>query len=131
MNNNKDKNQTNEQEQISTQYKRPFDIEQNSFEEILYNCGKFGLPKENALSLYRLKLSKVEFQRLELALQDAESNEMQIYSDGVIAGETLLQTGLFQNVIDGEKDAYKSYSAEQRRKAVNKKIEEHFGISEE
>ncbi len=124
-------NQTNEQQQVPTQYKRPFDIDQNSFNEILYNCGKFGLPKENALSLYRSKLSKVDFQRLELALQDTESNEMQIYSDGVIAGETLLQEGLFQNVIDGEKDAYKSYSAEQRRKAINKKIEEHFGISEE
>ncbi len=131
MKTDKENNQGNEQQQVPTQYKRPFDIEQNSFEEILYNCGKFGLPKENALSFYRSKLSKVDFQRLELALQDAESNEIQIYTDGVVAGEALLQAGLFQNVLDGERDAYKNYSAEQRRQAINKKINEHFGIGEE
>ncbi len=127
----KDKNQENNQQQVPTRYKRPFDIEQNSFEEILYNCGKYGLPKENVLNICRSKLSVVERKRLEVVLNDPNSEEVQLYNDGIITGEALMKAGLFQDVLDGERDAYKNYSAEQRRQAINKKINEHFGIGEE
>lgn len=67
---------------------------------------------------------------ISVALQDPDSLESCSYSDGVVAGKAELAAALHQSVIDADKDAYKSYSAENRRKAINRSIQKNFGVDE-
>lgn len=114
-------------------FKKPFDPDQNTPEEILFNCGKYGLPPENAVGILR-RSSDAEIRKvatvISVALQDPDSLESCSYSDGVVAGKAELAAALHQSVIDADKDAYKSYSAENRRKAINRSIQKNFGVDE-
>lgn len=128
---NNDNENTDQSSEVPEEYKKPFDAEKNTTEEILFNCGKFGLPKEHAVSILRNKLSVHALKQLEAALRESGSEENQHYADGIAAGEAEIATALHGSVLDADKDAYKSFSAENRRKAINNSIRKNFGIGDE
>jgi len=119
---------------IPPRYKKPFDPDLNTPEEILFNCGKYGLPPENAIGILR-RSSNVETRHasslIPAALKDPSSPENRWYAEGMAAGEAEIAAALHQNVVDAGKDAYKSFSAENRRKAINRSISKNFGLDEE
>jgi len=49
----------------------------------------------------------------------------------VSAGEAEIAAALRQNVVDAGKDAYKSFSAENRLKAINRSLSKNFGLDVE
>ncbi len=106
-------------------------MEGNSPEEIIYNCGRFGLPREQALALLRPKLGVVEARRLQEALSDPGSPEWRCYADGMAAGEAEIAVSLHESVQESKRDSYKNFSAENRRRAINRSIRENFGIGDE
>ncbi len=128
-----EKREESDKAAVPAGFKKPFDPDQNTPEEILFNCGKYGLPAENAVGILR-RSSNVETRHasslLPAALKDPDSPESRSYADGVAAGEAEIAAALHQSVIDADKDAYKSYSAENRRKAINRSIKKNFGVGE-
>ena len=98
-----------------------------SLEAAIFRCGELQLSLEDTI---RLVIDKTDQSNDELMkdLQDPQSEAYAWYHNGVAEGNLKLNIDLEYNVGDAKaKDAYKNLSAERRRQAVNKKLDELFG----
>ena len=108
----------------------PFDVKNNSPLEIIYECGRHGLPPMHAVKLLRGNVSEICLQETAAGLEDPDSEEMRSYNDGVAMGEAEMSAALRQSTIDNKKDAYKSMNAEEKKQAINASLHKNFGIGE-
>lgn len=106
----------------------PFDVKTKSANDIIFECGRHGLPAMHAIRLLRGNITDERLAEIGIALTDEFSEEMQNYADGVAVGEAEMSAALRQATINSEKDSYKSMSAEDRRKSINQVIAKNFGI---
>jgi hypothetical protein len=76
-----------------------------------------------------LMAERTDPEQLMRDLQNPESEPYQWYQSGVAEGNLKLNIDLENNVGEPKaKDAYKHLSAERRRQAINKKLNELFGM---
>jgi len=108
----------------------PFDIENKTPFDILYECGRHSLPASHAISILRGHISHTSLQDLSHAILDPDSPEMESYNDGYVVGQAEMSASLRQSTIDNEKDAYKSMNNEDRQRTINQAIHKNFGIGE-
>ena len=109
---------------------KPFDIENKTPFDILYECGRHSLPASHAVSILRGHISSQSLSDIERALNDPDSPEMESYNDGWVVGQAELSASLRQSTIDSKKDSYKSMNAEDRKRAINASIHNNFGLGE-
>ena len=96
--------------------------------EAIFRCGELQLPYEQVVLLVSEQKS-VNQKQLLIDLQTPGTDEYEWYRSGVAEGNLNLNINLETNVGDPKsKDAYKNLSGERRRQAINKKIEDLFGI---
>ncbi|WP_352422275.1 hypothetical protein [Proteiniphilum sp.] len=95
-------------------------------EDAIFRCGELQLSYEDTC---RLLSSEMNPERLMDDLKDPGSNPYKWYQNGVAEGNLKLNIELEYNVGEPKaKDAYKNLSAERRRQAVNKKLDDLFGL---
>ncbi|HCC51125.1 MAG TPA: hypothetical protein DEQ30_02975 [Porphyromonadaceae bacterium] len=99
-----------------------------SLKDIIFRCGELQMDYTNVCWLCRdICDPKTLMQRL----HDPETEAYGWYQSGVAQGNLKLNIDLEYNVGDPKaKDAYKHLSAERRRQAINRKLEELFGVGE-
>ncbi|GHT63001.1 hypothetical protein FACS189451_08810 [Bacteroidia bacterium] len=96
--------------------------------QIIVRCGELQLPHEQVVLLVA-EQHPVSQQQLLANLQTTGTNEYEWYQSGVAEGNLKLNIELEANVSDPKaKDAYKHLSAERRRQAVNRKLDDLFNI---
>ncbi|MDR1370989.1 MAG: hypothetical protein LBJ72_12840 [Dysgonamonadaceae bacterium] len=97
-----------------------------SVKDAISRCGELQLSYEDTV---RLLSEKTNPAKLMCDLQDPESEPYRWYQSGIAEGNLKLHINLECNVGDSKaKDAYKNLSGERRRQAINKKLDELFGI---
>ena len=97
-----------------------------TLERIVARCGELQLDYENVCLLCRELCDPAELIK---QLTDPNSETYTWYHSGVAQGNLKLNIDLEWNVSDPKaKDAYKHLSAERRRQAINRKLEELFGM---
>lgn len=97
-----------------------------SLKDAISRCGELQLTLDDVCWLMA---EKTDPEQLMHDLQDPESEPYHWYQFGVAEGNLKLNIDLEYNVGEPKaKDAYKHLSAERRRQAINKKLEELFGI---
>jgi hypothetical protein len=95
--------------------------------EAIFRCGKLQLPFEQ-VALLIAERHPVNQKQLLADLQTLGSDEYEWYESGVAEGNLSLNINLEANVSDPKsKDAYKNLSAERRRQAIDRKIDDLFG----
>lgn len=95
-------------------------------EDAISRCGELQLSYEDTC---RLLSDRMNPEKLMRDLQDPESGPYQWYHDGVAEGNLMLHADLEANVSNPKaKDGYKHLSSERRRQAVNKKLDDLFGL---
>lgn len=103
-------------------------LEAMTLSEAIFRCGELQLSLEDTTRLLTDKTDHDPRQLLN-ALQDPKSEEYKWYHNGVAEGNLKLNIDLEANVGEVKaKDAYKNLSGERRRQAINKKLDELFGI---
>jgi hypothetical protein len=96
--------------------------------EIITRCGELQLLHEQVVLLVA-EQHLVNRQQLLSNLQTPGTDEYEWYQSGVAEGNLKLNINLEYNVGDPKaKDAYKHLSAERRRKDINKKLDDLFGL---
>ena len=96
--------------------------------EVIFRCGELQLPYEQ-VALLAAEIEPVDRQQLSVDLQTPETDAYEWYQSGVAEGNLKLNIDLEALVSDPKaKDAYKHLSAERRRQAINRKLEDLFGI---
>lgn len=103
-------------------------LDELTLKQSIFRCGELQLTLEDTV---RLIIDKSEHDpaKLLLALQDPRSNEYKWYHNGVAEGNLKLNIDLEANVGEVKaKDAYKNLAGERRRQAINKKLDELFGV---
>lgn len=99
-----------------------------STKDAIFRCGELQLSFEDTC---RLLSDKTNPRQLLNDLQDPESFAYSWYQSGVAEGNLKLNIDLESNVGDPKaKDAYKNLSSERRRQAINKKLDDLFGVGE-
>jgi hypothetical protein len=97
-----------------------------STKDAIFRCGELQLSHEDTCWLLS---KKTDPEKLMRDLQNPESEPYSWYHNGVAEGNLKLNIDLEYNVGDPKaKDAYKHLSAERRRQAINKKLDDLFGI---
>ena len=97
-----------------------------AFKEAIIRCGELQLPYEQVVYLVSDKTKK-PVNQLYADLQTPGTEENEWYQAGVSEGNLKLNINLESNVGDPKsKDAYKHLSAERRRQALNRKIDDLF-----
>jgi len=97
-----------------------------TLERIISRCGELQLDHTHVCRLCR---DLCDPTKLLQKLQDPESDESEWYSAGVAHGILKLSIDLEYNISEPKsKDAYKHLASERRRQAINRKLEELFGI---
>jgi hypothetical protein len=97
-----------------------------SLKDAIFRCGELQLTLDDVCWLMAEKIDPEQLMR---DLQDPASEAYQWYQSGVAEGNLKLNIDLKANVSEPKaKDAYKHLSAERRRQAINKKLEDLFGI---
>ena len=97
-----------------------------TLERIITRCGELQLDYENVCLLCRELCDPDAMMK---QLTDPDSETYAWYHSGVAQGNLKLNIDLEWNVSDPKaKDAYKHLSAERRRQAINRKLEELFGM---
>lgn len=101
-------------------------------EDAIVRCGELKIDKSKIPLLLSDKLTKEQQKQLCVNLDTPNSEEYILYAQGIAEGELKLAITLDANTENPKvKDAYKHLSEEQRKKEINKKIAENFGIGEE
>jgi hypothetical protein len=99
-----------------------------TLKESIFRCGELQLPYEQVVLLVAGQ-RPVNRQQLSANLQTPGTDEYDWYQSGVAEGNLKLNIDLEANVSDSKaKDAYKHLSTERRRQAINRKLEDLFGI---
>jgi hypothetical protein len=94
--------------------------------DAIFRCGELQLLLEDVCWLLA---EQTDPKQLMKDLQDTQSEAYAWYNQGVAEGNLKLNIDLEYNVSEPKaKDAYKHLSAERRRQAINKKLDELFGI---
>ena len=103
-------------------------VEGISLRDIIFRCGELQMDYTNVCWLCRdLCVPKALMQKF----NDPESEESEWYHSGVAQGNLKLNIDLEYNIGDPKaKDAYKHLSTERRRQAINRKLNELFGVGE-
>lgn len=97
-----------------------------SLRDAIFRCGELQVEYEDVC---RLMTSKTDPERLMRDLKNPESDAYTWYQEGVAEGILRLNIDLETNIGEPKaKDAYKNLSSERRRQAINKKLDELFGI---
>jgi hypothetical protein len=97
-----------------------------SLEDAIFRCGELQLALDDVC---RLMAEKTDPEQLMRDLRDPKSEPYRRYQSGVAEGNLKLNIDLEANVGEPKaKDAYKHLSAERRRQAINKKLEDLFGM---
>ncbi|MEA4918163.1 hypothetical protein [Proteiniphilum sp.] len=95
-------------------------------EDAIFRCGELQLSYEDTC---RLLSPRMNLERLMDDLKDPDSDPYKWYQNGVAEGNLKLNIDLEYNVSEPKaKDAYKHLSAERRRQAINKKLDDLFGL---
>ncbi|MDO9634202.1 MAG: hypothetical protein Q7J05_04055 [Paludibacter sp.] len=103
-------------------------LEGLSLQDAIFRCGELHLTLEDTV---RLMTDKTDHSPAKLlkALQDPSTEECKWYQNGAAEGNLKLNIDLEANVGEPKaKDAYKNLSGERRRQAINKKLDELFGV---
>ena len=101
-------------------------LSEMSLKDAISRCGELQLTFDDVCWLMA---EKTDPEKLMIDLQNPESNAYSWYQEGVAEGNLKLNIDLEANVGDPKaKDAYKHLSAERRRQAINKKMEDLFGL---
>jgi hypothetical protein len=99
-----------------------------TLERIVSRCGELQMDYTNVCWLCRDVCDPKVLMR---KLRDPESDVYAWYQSGVAQGNLKLNIDLEYNIGDPKaKDAYRHLSAERRRQAINRKLEELFGMGE-
>jgi hypothetical protein len=97
-----------------------------SLKDAIFRCGELQLLIEDVCWLLA---EQTDPEQLMKDLQDAQSEAYAWYNQGMAEGNLKLNIDLESNVSEPKaKDAYKHLSAERRRQAINKKLDELFGM---
>jgi hypothetical protein len=97
-----------------------------SLKDAISRCGELQLTLNDVCWLMAEKTDPEQLMR---DLQDPASEPYQWYQFGVAEGNLKLNIDLEANISDPKaKDAYKNLSSERRRQAINKKLEDMFGL---
>ncbi|MEA4975735.1 hypothetical protein SDC9_187568 [bioreactor metagenome] len=103
-------------------------FDEMTLSESITRCGELQITLEDTVRLIADKTDHSPAQLLS-ALQDPGSDEYKWYHNGVAEGNLKLNIDLESNIGEVKaKDAYKNLSGERRRQAINKKLDELFGI---
>jgi hypothetical protein len=94
--------------------------------EAITRCGELQLPHDQVATLIA-DIHPVNRKQMLSDLQTPGADEHEWYRSGIAEGNLQLNINLKADVTRSEKDAYKHLSAERRRQAINRKIEELFG----
>ena len=117
------KNKTDEQPLTDPKNNKRI-VEGMGLEDIIFRCGELQLDHETTCNLCT---GHCDTRYLLLELNNPYSKYHEIYMRGVAEGELNLNIALEHNVGEPKaKDAYKFLSAERRRQAINKKLNELF-----
>lgn len=101
-------------------------LSEMSLKNAISRCGELQLTLDDVCWLMAEKTNPEQLMR---DLQDPASEVYQWYQFGVAEGNLKLNIDLEYNVGDVKaKDAYKNLSSERRRQAINKKLEDLFGL---
>lgn len=96
-----------------------------SVDDSIFRCGELQISIEDTC---RLLSERTDPYVLMKELKNPRSHSYSLYHNGVAEGNLKLNIDLEYNVSNPKaKDAYKNLSAERKRQAVNKKLEEMFG----
>jgi len=102
-------------------------LENMAVREAIFRCGELQLPYEQTVLLVA-ESNPVDQKQLLQNLQTPGTDEHGWYRSGEAEGNLRLNINLERNVGDPKaKDAYKHLSAERRRQAINRRIEDLFG----
>lgn len=94
--------------------------------DAVFRCGELQLSYEDTA---RLLSDRADPKQLLAELSTPGTDACNRYREGVAEGNLKLNINLEYNVADPKaKDAYKHLSAERRRQAINKKLEDLFGV---
>ena len=96
-------------------------------QEAIFRCGELQLPYDQVVRLVA-EIKPVNQKQLLIDLETPGTDEYEWYQSGVAEGNLKLNIDLESDVTKSEKDAYKHLSAERRRQAINRKLEDLFGI---
>lgn len=103
-------------------------LDELTLKQSIFRCGELQLTLEDTARLIMDK-SDLDPAKLLLRLQDPRSDEYKWYHNGMAEGNLKLNIDLEANVGEVKaKDAYKNLAGERRRQAINKKLDELFGI---
>lgn len=103
-------------------------LDELTLKQSIFRCGELHLTLDDTVRLTVDKSDK-NAKQLMHALQDAHSDEYEWYHNGMAEGNLKLNIDLEANVGEVKaKDAYKNLAGERRRQAINKKLDELFGV---
>jgi hypothetical protein len=107
--------------------KRTHLLDDLSLLEAIERCGELKIPVEEVAMLLA---DRPGAQTLSADLSTPGTEASNAYNRGVAEGDLKLAIDLEANIENPKaKDAYKSLSAERRRQAINRKLDELFGDS--
>ncbi|KAA6348498.1 hypothetical protein EZS27_004098 [termite gut metagenome] len=100
-----------------------------TLEEAIFRCGALRIPHEEVVLLIREKCHIDNENEWVKRLKTPGTPEYDWYQKGMAEGTLKLNIDLESNVSNPKaKDAYKHLSAERRRQAINRKLNELFGL---
>ena len=95
--------------------------------EAIFRCGELQIPYDQVVRLVA-EMELINQKQLLIDLETPGTDEYNWYQSGIAEGNLILNINLESDVTRSEKDAYKHLSAERRRQAINRKLEDLFGI---
>ena len=115
----------NEQEQ---QEVNKIDLDKLSEIEIIQYCGKLKFPITKIITLLQKRITPDRKSELIIELRTPGSKAYEAYTLGATQAEFYLQNSLQSLATEGDKDALASLNEEQRKNAINRMLNDKFGI---